>query len=263
MEDRTQPETAAALPQQPAEPQPPRKQGLPRFFELMGRDLWSLYKASFLCCAGVLPGFALALYGLLGGSLLLTLAGGLVGGLLAAPFVCGLTDTVLRALRDEPGYWWVTYRRAWRANWRDALLPGALLGTLLGLWVFVLSRLVKMSGVPTMVWVCVVSSIFLVVAYCNYLFAQIPAVSLPAVLLFKNSARFFIGALPRTLAAAAVQCVYWALILLYLPYTAPLMLVTGFWLPVLLAVMILYPPLNKAYRLEENIRQLRDAQLER
>ena len=27
----------------------PRKVGLPRFFELLGRDLWAFYRASFLC----------------------------------------------------------------------------------------------------------------------------------------------------------------------------------------------------------------------
>ena len=48
--------------------------------------------------------------------------GGLVGGMIAAPFLCGIFDTVLRALRDEPGYWWHTYRNAWKQNWRDAEL---------------------------------------------------------------------------------------------------------------------------------------------
>ena len=33
-----------------------------------------------------------------------------VGGLLAGPALAGMYDTVLRALRDEAGYWWVTYR---------------------------------------------------------------------------------------------------------------------------------------------------------
>ena len=41
------------------EPEVPRKVGLPRFFELLGRDLWSFFRASFLCGLGWLPGFAL------------------------------------------------------------------------------------------------------------------------------------------------------------------------------------------------------------
>ena len=50
----------------------PRKVGLPRFFELLGRDLWAFYRASFLCLLGFLPGTALAVFGQMGGSALLT-----------------------------------------------------------------------------------------------------------------------------------------------------------------------------------------------
>ena len=88
----------------------PRKVGLPRFFELLGRDLWPLYKSSILCVAGFLPGTALAILGMMGGSALLTVVGGVLGGLLGGPFLSGMIDTVLRALRDEPGYWWHTYK---------------------------------------------------------------------------------------------------------------------------------------------------------
>lgn len=88
----------------------PRKVGLPRFFELLGRDLWAFYRASFLCLLGFLPGTALAVFGQMGGSALLTVLGGLLGGLLGGPFLSGMIDTTLRALRDEPGYWWHTYQ---------------------------------------------------------------------------------------------------------------------------------------------------------
>ena len=53
-----------------------RKVGLPRFFELMGRDLWPLYKSSFLCVLGFLPGTVLAVLGMMGHSALLTVVGG-------------------------------------------------------------------------------------------------------------------------------------------------------------------------------------------
>ena len=54
--------------------------------------------------------------------------GGLLGGLIGGPFLSGMIDTTLRALRDEPGYWWHTYKRAWKQNWKQSLLRGALLG---------------------------------------------------------------------------------------------------------------------------------------
>ena len=105
-----------------------RKVGIARFFELLGRDLWPLYKSGILCVLGFLPGTALAVFGMMAGSALLTVVGGVVGGLVGGPFLSGMIDTVLRALRDEPGYWWNTYKRAWKQNWRQSLVPGALLG---------------------------------------------------------------------------------------------------------------------------------------
>lgn len=56
-----------------------RKVGIARFFELLGRDLWPLYKSGFLCVLGFLPGTALAVFGMMAGSALLTVVGGVVG----------------------------------------------------------------------------------------------------------------------------------------------------------------------------------------
>ena len=115
-----------------------RKVGIARFFELLGRDLWPLYKSGILCVLGFLPGTALAVFGMMAGSALLTVVGGVVGGLVGGPFLSGMIDTVLRALRDEPGYWWNTYKRAWKQNWRQSLVPGALLGLFVGSWAWML-----------------------------------------------------------------------------------------------------------------------------
>ena len=87
-----------------------RKVGAARFFELLGRDLWPFYKASILCVLGFAPGYAAVLFSTMAASLPLCLLSGAVGGLIAAPVFCGMLDTILRALRDEAGYWWTTYR---------------------------------------------------------------------------------------------------------------------------------------------------------
>ena len=66
-----------------------RKVGIARFFELLGRDLWPLYKSGILCVLGFLPGTALAVFGMMAGSALLTVVGGVVGGLVGGPFLSG------------------------------------------------------------------------------------------------------------------------------------------------------------------------------
>ena len=65
-----------------------------------------------------------------------------------------------------------------------------------------------------------------------------------------------------TLAAALLLLVYWGLTLLYMPYTIPVLLLFSFWLPVSAAVMILYPALDKAFKLEETLAARRDAELD-
>lgn len=246
----------------PAGRETPRKVGAARFFELMGRDLWPFYKASILCCVGFVPAFLAVLFGILAGAVWISVLGGVLGGLIAAPFLCGMMDTVLRALRDEPGYWWHTYRNAWKQNWRESLVPGALAGGVLGLWAWVLMALPDMENVPTSVWVCMVVGGAVLVGFFTYVFAQLVLVSLPLPRLLRNSALFFLGFFPRTLAATLVQCVYWVPILMYMPYTLPVLLVTGFWLPVVIALQILYPGLDRAFNLESTIRQRRDEELQ-
>ena len=90
-------------------PDAPRKKGAARFFEILGRDFSTIWLAGILALVSSLP-FALGLwFAVETHSLIPLLAAGILGGMLAAPQIVGLNDTILRALRDEPGYWWETY----------------------------------------------------------------------------------------------------------------------------------------------------------
>ena len=241
---------------------PGRKVGLPRFFELLGRDLWSLYRASFLCVVGFLPGTVLAVFGMMANSAVLTLLGGLLGGLVGGPFLSGMIDTVLRALRDEPGYWWHTYRRAWKQNWKQSLVPGLLLGLFVGSWSWMLRAQATAGNTDVKMWVVTLVSIFICTGFFAWLLAQVPLVDLPLLQLAKNAGLMFFGFFPRTAAAALVLAAYWGLTLLYLPVTIIVILAFGFWLPVTVAMMILYPGLDKVFKLEETLNARRDAEIE-
>ena len=54
-------------------------------------------------------------------------------------------------------------------------------------------------------------------------------------------------------AAALELALYWGATLLYLPATILTILAFGFWLPVTIALMIVYPGLEKVFKLEETI----------
>ena len=104
----------------------PRKTGVGRFFELVGRDMSGMFLANLLTCLGFLPVICLVYIGFLMNSLPVMVLSAVVGGILAGPVLAGMYDTVLRALRDEAGYWWTTYRKAFKQNFKASILPGVL-----------------------------------------------------------------------------------------------------------------------------------------
>ena len=78
--------------------------------------------------------------------------------MIAAPQIVGLNDTILRTLRDEPGYWWETYRRTWKRNLKESLLPGAVCGLLLAMELFSLCHINIAGGHVAVIAVCSPSS---------------------------------------------------------------------------------------------------------
>ena len=103
--------------------------------------------------------------------------------------------------------------------------------------------------------------IFFLLVFCLYLFAQVVLVSVSQAERLKNAALFMIGFLPRTLAAGAVLCIYWGVMLAWMPYTIPVVLILGFWLPCTLALQIIYPALDKAFHLEKTITARREDEI--
>ena len=112
-----------------------------------------------------------------------------------------------------------------------------------------------------MMWVASLAGIFVCTGFFSWLLAQVPLVDLPLPQLAKNAGLMFFGFFPRTLAAALVLAVYWGLTLLYLPATILVIVVFGFWLPVIPALMVVYPGLDKVFRLEETLKARRDAEI--
>ena len=239
-------------------PDTPRKKGAARFAEVLGRDMLSFWCAGMLALLSALP-FALGLIlSLLTHAVLPMLLAGVLGGMIAAPQLTGLHDTILRSLRDEPGYWWATYRRVWKRNLKGSLLPGAVCGLILAMQIFAAWHLG--TGQGSLLAVLVIGLVLLG-GLAQYLFAQVALLDLPFASLLKNAVLLFFGYLPRTLLGVLWQGVYWGLVVGFFPYSVPVLLVTGLWLPALLSLMAIYPPLEKSFHIEETIRKMREDEL--
>lgn len=232
----------------------PRKKGAARFFEIVGRDLSSLFLAGLMATLGCVPLVAGTLGAIAAINGFLLVAAGLLGGAVAGPFVCGLFDTILRALRDEPGFWWHTYKRALAQGWRACLLPGALVGMVAAAQVFlVLTSAVSLGAIqlPALV------SLLITLMIAPLWFAQIALMDLPFATLLKNSLILAFAHAPRTLLAAVVQAAYWGFLVFTLPWSLFYLPLCGAWVISLITLMILYPALDKTFEIEKKIAEKR------
>ena len=238
-------------------PDEPRKKSAARWFEILGRDLGSFFKAGLLALLGFLPFMLLLSLAIASHAVIFVIAAGVVGGALAMPQIVGMADTLLRSLRDEPGFWWVTYRRAWKRNWKGCLVPGMVCGLVIAGQLFTLFHLRPDNDNLLMLVVMLILGMALSVGLTFYIVPQLALLDLPFLQLLKNSVLLFLGYLPRTAGAVAVQVVYWGAYLLFYPLTTLVLPFTNFWLPMSLSLLILYIPLDKSFHIEETIRKMR------
>lgn len=241
-------------------PDAPRKKGLARLFELLGRDFADFFRAGLLALLGIIPFIVLVVLSIETHAVLFVLLAGLAGGI-AAPQICSMADTVLRSLRDEPGFWWQTYRRVWKRNLKATLLPGVVFGLVLATQLFTLFHL-SAFGAGTTLLVMLIVSLILSFGLFTYVWPQVALLELSFAGVMKNAVLLFMGYLPRSLGAVAVQLVYWGAVVLFFPVSTILLPLASFWLPMVPSLLIIYPALEKSFNVEATIKQMRDAQLE-
>ena len=91
---------------------------------------------------------------------------------------------------------------------------------------------------------------------------QVVLLDQPLSLTLKNSINCMIAFLPHALAAAIVQVLFWGVVILCMPLGLFLMLIFGFWFVTEVSCQIVYGDLDRVFHIEENIRKMKDAELE-
>ena len=237
-------------------PNEPRKKGLRRFIELFFRDGKQYLLANLICLLCFLPGVVLVCFGVYSGSLPFTLLAGAVLGIPAGIALSGLYDTILRTLRDEAAFWWPTYRRAIRQDLKLSVPSGALFGATLAAMVFVIywkQQTDPDAGAQS--WAGIMLYCLLFTMLFTGLLPQLAVLDVSFGRLIKNSVFFMIGYLPRVALAAALELVYWGATAALFPYSTIFLPLLGFWFITLICCMIVYPPLDSTYHIEETLRQ--------
>ncbi len=231
----------------------PRKTGLPRFWEVLSRDFGDIFRAGLLALLGGVPFLVGLAFSLTSHVLLFAPVCGFVGGAVAGPQLCGLADTILRGLRDEPGFWWHTYRRAWKRSAKDALLPGVVGGLLLSTQMFLLFHAGAL-GLRTAAGAGLIAGILLMLAVSLYLWPQLALMDLPFLRLVKNALLLFLGQLPRSVGALAILADYLGLMTRFFTLAVTVLPFTNLWVPMFPALFLIYPGINENFRIEEQLR---------
>lgn len=229
-----------------------RQTGFARYRQLLSFYAMHWMLVNLITLLGALPLAAGIGFALLSSSVVVLLPASFVGGMIFGPFLAALYDTLLRGLRDAPGNRWANYRKAWRQNWKAALLPGGITGLLLGVYAFMIYLLwvaQTATGAGTLVLYAVGCVLLFLVSSLYWpqlvLFRQSAANRMANIILFAS--KYFW----RVLGICLLQAGYWLLHLLLAPWSLLLLPVLGLWYILFLSQFLIYDQLNEALRIEE------------
>ena len=112
-------------------------------------------------------------------------------------------------------------------------------------------------------WAILIAGMVLVLGLITYIIPQIALLDMSFAGILKNAVLLFLGYLPRSIGAVAVQVVYWGVFLLFFPVSLYILPFTNLWLPMVPSLLIIYIPMEKSFNLEATIKQMRDDKLEK
>lgn len=231
-----------------------RPVGFKRYAQVLERDWKRFFLVDLLTLGSLIPFAAGVVYAVLTSSVLVLMAACVLGGLLAGPGIACMVDGILRALRDNRDDWWHNYKKAWRQNFRASLLPGIVGCLFVGFLVFACA-LLWWSNLPVgagtaavlLASALIVTMVFSVWWPQVVLFTQRPGIQL------KNCLLFIIQYFWRTLGVAALQLLWWVVMVLFMPWTAFVVPFLGVWYILYVSLFFLYGKLDYAFRIEEQI----------
>lgn len=233
-----------------------RPTGFARYRQILERDWKNLILVGFITLLYYIP-FGLGMvYAILSKSVLIMLFAALVGGAILGPGLACMYDLILRRLRDDRGDWWIRYKTAMRQNYRASVLPGVIQCLFLGCVIFS-GALIWWAEAPIS-WGTVALLLFgslIVEMVFTVWWPQVVLFEQRQVLRLKNCLFFILQNFKRCFAAALLQLIWWLLAFLLFPWSAFLVPFLGVWYVLMLAMFIIYKPLNAAFRIEEQIEQ--------
>lgn len=233
-----------------------RLTGSQRFWELLDRDFKRFFLGNLMTILGFLPLIVGILFAILSSSIVVLIPACILGGAIAGPSLACMYDILFRSLRDAPGKFLDNYRRAWKQNWRQAILPGILFCLLLGFYAFMFMMFWWAETFPGFGTLALyILSLTVYTMFFSLYWPQLILFEQSAIQRFRNCLLFIIQFFWKTLGVSLLQVLYWTVIILFLPWSAALLPLIGIWFILFTANFLLYDTMNEAFHIEEQIAQ--------
>lgn len=245
------------FPEDPGYNENQRQTGFCRYRQLLSSRFGRWWKINLLTLLGFLPLAAGIFCAISVSSLLVLYPCSLAGGMIAGPFLAGMYDAVLRGLRDDPKPWWDCWKRSWKQNWRGSMLLGAVLGVLAGQYAFMGVMLFWWAKAPAGGGTLALYLLggLLILAVSSLLWPQMVLFRQRPDIRLRNAALFLIRYFWRVMGVGVLQLAYWAVHVLFAPWTLLLLPVTGVWYIVFLSQFLIYEQMDEAFDIEALYRE--------
>lgn len=232
-----------------------RQVGFNRYKQLLSQHTFSWIKLNLLTVLGALPLAAGIGYAILSSSILVLIPVSILGGMIWGPFLAGLYDGILRGLRDAPESWWTAWRRSLRQNGQESLLPGGVLGLLIGMYAF-MAALFWWSAAPQTMGTIVLY------LFSGALFFLLNTLYWPQLVLFRqttlnrmrNIILFTAKYFWRMAGVTLLQLVYCLVYVLLAPWTVLLIPILGLWYITFLSQFFIYEQMDQELGIEEKFK---------
>lgn len=237
--------------QTPPEEELPERNGVLRYVQVLWDHLGKLLLANILCFVGFLPAALGISLGLIYESFWLTLLGGVLGGMIAAPFWTAMLHLALRCYQDVADEWFRTFRWVLLHTLTSATAQGAVLGGvaagLLSVGHFC-SGLIEEGILPALpVWLVLALDFILAAMAASLLFPPLcfQHQCFPERL---RTALSMLAEAPVRMLAAGLALLLWCTLGVSLfPVSVPFAVVLGFWPVALLTVQVQRPILLERF----------------
>jgi len=242
----------------------PRKKGIRRFLEILGRDLGDLVKLNLVFFLCVLPSLALFVTGTFGYFSLIAYVAAVIAAYPVGGAIVAIVFCITKRLRDDPGFIMYDFKRKFLENRKQAAAPGMIYMTLV--YSQLLLWLTQMTGEASLgvFEMFAIFILFLIITMVTpYIFMQLAYVDLKTTQVVKNSVLLALAKFPRSIMGALMSALIWIAFVLYLPVSImflPLIALLGFSLSWLFFLMWVWPPFDKHFSVEQTINERRNSE---